>query len=459
MYILQQVGTILQSRYCVVSVLGQGGTGVMYEAEDKQVGLRVAIKELSLQGLSDWKKLELFEREAQILKKLNHPAIPKYLDYFQIDTADNRFFYLVQALAEGRSLADLVAAGERFSEIEVRRIALEILQILQYLHGLNPPVIHRDIKPNNIIRHENGEIFLVDFGAVQTVYRETVAFGSTVVGTYGYMPPEQFRGQAYPTTDLYGLGATLLHLLTHRHPGDLPQKRLRYDFRAYTNTSEPFAQWLDGLLEPLAEDRFDSVSTALLALTNPPPSQVRSKTTISQQNTTSLPQKPDISSVELVRSQQHLWIKIPLHVESSSVKIVGLISSLLGNIILLFVNLFVIPTLLNDGDMMGLLFLAAISIASICSTITILRTPDRKISAVLDIQENTFTFRGYPYQKKFVGNIEKLQGAVISDQGITLKAKGKLHWFGCHLTDDEKEWIVSEIQLYLQKRKQLSLKY
>ncbi|MEO1297708.1 MAG: protein kinase, partial [Cyanobacteria bacterium J06636_16] len=107
------------------------------------------------------KKLELFEREAQILAKLKHPAIPKYLDYFQKDTTDNRFFYIVQELAEGRSLADLVAAGERFPEIEARRIALEILQILQYLHGLNPPVIHRDIKPSNIVRRKDGRIFLV----------------------------------------------------------------------------------------------------------------------------------------------------------------------------------------------------------------------------------------------------------------------------------------------------------
>lgn len=127
------------------------------------------------------KKLELFEREAQILAKLKHPAIPKYLDYFQKDTTDNRFFYIVQELAEGRSLADLVAAGERFPEIEARRIALEILQILQYLHGLNPPVIHRDIKPSNIVRRKDGRIFLVDFGAVQTVYRETVALSSVYV--------------------------------------------------------------------------------------------------------------------------------------------------------------------------------------------------------------------------------------------------------------------------------------
>ncbi|MEO0868905.1 MAG: protein kinase, partial [Cyanobacteria bacterium J06642_11] len=91
---------------------------------------------------------------------------------------------------------------------------------LDYLHGLNPPIIHRDVKPQNIIWSQNGRIFLVDFGAVQTVYQNTIAFSSTVVGTFGYMAPEQFRGQAYPTTDLYGLGTTLLALLTHQNPGE-----------------------------------------------------------------------------------------------------------------------------------------------------------------------------------------------------------------------------------------------
>lgn len=269
MHEAQSTGSIIQSRYQVLDILGRGGSGITYRAQDQFTGRQVALKELSLKGLSDWKKLELFEREARVLADLDHPGIPQYLDYFQIDTADNRFFYLAQELAEGESLATLVAQGERFAETEVRRIALEILHILQYLHGLNPPIIHRDIKPQNIIRRADGQIFLVDFGAVQTVYRDTIAFGSTVVGTYGYMAPEQFRGQAYPSTDLYGLGATLLHLLTHQHPGDLPQTRLKYDFRSYVTVSDAFGDWLEGVLEPLLEDRFASAEQAIAALTQP----------------------------------------------------------------------------------------------------------------------------------------------------------------------------------------------
>ena len=112
MYTRQAIGSIIQGRYHILSVLGHGGSGITYEAEDNQTNLRVALKELSLRNLSNWKKLELFEREAQILKNLDHPAIPSYRDYFQVDTASDRCFYIVQELADGNSLTELVAAGE-----------------------------------------------------------------------------------------------------------------------------------------------------------------------------------------------------------------------------------------------------------------------------------------------------------------------------------------------------------
>jgi serine/threonine protein kinase len=171
------VNDIIDNRYRIVRELGRGGTGVTYRAESIQTGQTVALKELSLKGLKDWKQIELFEREARTLESLDHPAIPAYVDYFQVDTADNRLFYLAQDLAPGTSLANRVASGWRVDEAEARRIATAILTVLDYLHTLNPPVIHRDIKPQNIIRREDGHIYLVDFGAVQTVYRDTMSQG------------------------------------------------------------------------------------------------------------------------------------------------------------------------------------------------------------------------------------------------------------------------------------------
>jgi len=151
-------------------------------------------------------------------------------------------------------------------EAEVKDIALQLLDILVYLHSLSPPVIHRDIKPQNIIRNRQEQIYLVDFGAVQAVYRNTISIGGTFVGTLGYMSPEQLRGNVVPASDLYSLGCSLIFLLTGKLPTDLPQKRMKLDFRSQSDVSGYFADWLNKLLEPEIGDRFDSASIALTAL-------------------------------------------------------------------------------------------------------------------------------------------------------------------------------------------------
>ena len=263
---LHQIGDILGDRYTITSVLGRGGMATTYAAEDRLNHQAVAIKVLSLRQASQWKVIDLFEREAKVLASLNHPQIPKYLDYFHIDLESDRRFYLVQELIEGESLAAIATNGERMTEASVKEIAQQILNVLIYLHELTPPVVHRDIKPQNLIQRTNGAIALVDFGAVQDVYRNTIAGGSTFVGTYGYMAPEQFRGQASCASDLYGLGATLLFLLTHRSPAELPQKRMKIDVRGCTNVSSEFANWLEQAIEPTTEDRFTSARTALESL-------------------------------------------------------------------------------------------------------------------------------------------------------------------------------------------------
>jgi serine/threonine protein kinase len=251
------------ARYELAELLGEGGSGSTYRAMRLADQAAVAIKVLSLRHLQDWKQLELFEREAQVLSQLSHPQIPQYLDYFHVDTADNRTFYLVQQLATGKPLTEWVQSGWRGTEAEVKDIARQLLEILQYLHQQSPPLVHRDIKPHNIIRSDDGRVFLVDFGAVQQVYHNTLLKGSTVAGTYGYMAPEQFRGAAVPGSDLYGLGATILFLLTHRSPAELPQERLKLSFRSHVNISEQFADWLETMLEPDVLDRFPSAEKAL----------------------------------------------------------------------------------------------------------------------------------------------------------------------------------------------------
>ena len=261
-----QPGEIIQDRYRITGVLGQGGVAITYSAVNLETESTVAIKVISLKQLDNWKQIELFKREAEVLAKLDHPAIPQYIDYFDIETETDKAFYIVQQQAPGKSLAQLVESGWRSNEGEVKNIAQQVLSILTYLHSLEPPVIHRDIKPSNIIYSDDKKIYLVDFGAVQNTYYNTLMQGSTVVGTYGYMAPEQFRGQALPATDLYSLGVTLLYLLTHRSPAELPQDTLKLDFRNSVDISESFADWLEKILEPDLDDRFANAEVALAKL-------------------------------------------------------------------------------------------------------------------------------------------------------------------------------------------------
>jgi eukaryotic-like serine/threonine-protein kinase len=259
---------ILCDRYQILDLLGEGGSGKTYRALDLQGQTEVAVKVLSLRNMKDWKTLELFEREAKILAQLDHRAIPKYIDFFRTELADEETFCLVQAIAPGRSLHNWVTAGHVFAEAELRHIAKQILEILVYLQTFAPPVIHRDIKPQNLLYTEMGAIYLVDFGAVRDTYHLTITGGSTIVGTYGYMAPEQFRGQALLATDLYGLGTTLLYLAAGEDPVDLPVQDMKIDFRQRVKVSPDFAAWLDGLLEPIPEDRYRTAGLALDYLQN-----------------------------------------------------------------------------------------------------------------------------------------------------------------------------------------------
>jgi eukaryotic-like serine/threonine-protein kinase len=257
------INSTLENRYQIMDLLGEGGSGKTYRALDIQGHIEVAIKVLSLRGMGDWKILELFEREVKILTQLAHPAIPQYLDYFRTEVAGEEAFCLVQAIAPGRSLTSWIESGYAFSESELQDIATQILKILSYLQTFMPPIIHRDLKPQNLLWSESGEVYLVDFGAVRDTYHLTVTGCSTIVGTCGYMAPEQFRGQAVLATDLYGLGATLLYLKSGQDPADLPVKQMKIDFRERVQFSPDFANWVERLLEPIPEDRYRNADRAL----------------------------------------------------------------------------------------------------------------------------------------------------------------------------------------------------
>lgn len=240
--------------------LGSGGFGTTYLAHSTKYAEPCVIKQLSFQRLQDWKSLELFEREAKTLAHLNHPCIPKFLDYITQEHETQQSIFLVQEFIPGQSLSELIKTGKHLDEKEVIEIGLKIAQILVYLQTLHPPLIHRDIKPGNIILGKDKKVYLIDFGAVRDTILNQTRAGSTIVGTFGYMPPEQFQGRAYPATDLYSLGATLVYALSHKEPHELNTQGLKLDFRPHIQCSRAFADILDKMLEPDWQNRYQQAS-------------------------------------------------------------------------------------------------------------------------------------------------------------------------------------------------------
>ncbi len=259
----------LHERYTVVRELGRGTQGTLALADDAHTGARVAIKELDLKLVDEWKAVELFEREARALESLAHPGIPSYVDSFherQPDGSDR--FYLVQQYIDGTPLSEQIDTGELMDEAAAREFLREMLSILDYMQTLNPPVVHRDIKPSNIIVRPDGTHALVDFGAVQTVLPETVG-GSTVVGTTGFMPPEQLMGRATPASDIYALGATIVYAMTGVDPADLDLVRMKLQFHEVIDASERFVHLLDRMLEPAVENRLADSAAVLAVMRDP----------------------------------------------------------------------------------------------------------------------------------------------------------------------------------------------
>jgi tRNA A-37 threonylcarbamoyl transferase component Bud32 len=252
--------TFRAGRYRVVGTLGEGSQAETLEALDTQSGQHVALKRFLVRGAKSWKDVELAEREARVLAQLTHPKLPRYLDAFEEDGA----LVLVMEKVEGESLAALRKRGATLDRTEVLRLLAEVGEIFEYLHGRAPAIIHRDVKPGNVIRRPDGSFALVDFGSVRDSLKPEG--GSTVVGTFGYMAPEQFQGRALPQSDVYSLGATALAVLTGRDPESLPHRGLAIDVPAVLGHDRPLAEVLSRMLDPDPDRRPQRVGPLLEAL-------------------------------------------------------------------------------------------------------------------------------------------------------------------------------------------------
>lgn len=222
--------SLQEGRFIIVGVIARGGQAVTFEAVDKRQGNRVAIKRFQVSGATSWKDVELAEREARVLAALDHPSLPRYVEHFE----EAGSLYLVMDYVAGPTLEEL-RSSNALRHNDVVHFLREMAVALDYLHHHSPPIIHRDIKPRNVIRRPDGHFTLVDFGSVRDKLRPEG--GSTVVGTFGYMAPEQFQGRAMPATDVYATAATALAMLTGLEPDQLPHQGLRIDVNAALNES------------------------------------------------------------------------------------------------------------------------------------------------------------------------------------------------------------------------------
>lgn len=212
-------GVTLVNRYNVQDVIGIGGMGSVYRARDMHfpnVVKLVAVKEMinmAPDPLVRQTIVQNFEREANLLATLNHPSIPRIYDYFSHDDRS----YLVLEFIHGKDLETVINDSNGFlTEDQVINWAIQLCDVLEYLHGHKPdPIIFRDMKPSNIMINNNGDVILVDFGIAKTFQ---TGIKGTMIGTEGYSPPEQYRGDATPLADVYSLGAALHHAITRRDP-------------------------------------------------------------------------------------------------------------------------------------------------------------------------------------------------------------------------------------------------
>jgi len=239
-------GERVLDRFVVEELLRHGDASETYRALDSERGDAVSLRVAFLRGSPGWKRIELLEREAAVLGSLSHEAIPKLRASGREQHGDDLRFALARDFVTGETLFERVARAP-LEPREAAKIGEWICDALGYLHGRTPPIIHRDVKPRNIVLKPAGGIALIDFGSVAEPGR--AEGGSTIAGTFGYIAPEQVVGEAGPEADLYSLGATLLAALTGREPTQLPREGLRIAVKPLV-THAVFARVLEELVEP-----------------------------------------------------------------------------------------------------------------------------------------------------------------------------------------------------------------
>ena len=251
----------LKGKYVLQEKIGEGAQGSVFKAV-AQDGSEVAIKCFDFRGASDWKKIELFKREVETLRTVSIKGIPRYIDYIESDS----YFYLVESYIHAKSLQQRMREGFRPTMEQIHDILCASLRILGELHAHVPPIIHRDIKPGNILVGLKGDkvrVWIVDMGTVTGFGYKTNA--STVAGTSGYVAPEQLLGHPVPASDIYSLGMTMVHLLSGKEPWKMDMEGLNLQYEKYLPSNMPnYLNWvLKEMLRPDPKQRLHNTEEAL----------------------------------------------------------------------------------------------------------------------------------------------------------------------------------------------------
>lgn len=262
------ISKIINRRYEIVALLGEGGFSKTYLANDLfQSGVQYAVKHFTFSSTKQsevTKAQELFQREATILNKLNgHPCIPQFFEYLE----ENQEYYFIQQYIQGNTLSKEIKSRQKLEEPQVIKILDKLVSILAFLHRNN--VIHRDIKPENIILGKDDNLFLIDFGAVKEFIAKNTRLQQpgTQIYTQGYAPVEQMRGHSLPNSDIYALGMTVIEALTGLEPQFLPIDNLgEVIWRDKANVSDWLAIILTKMVRYESQARYQSVEEVLREL-------------------------------------------------------------------------------------------------------------------------------------------------------------------------------------------------
>lgn len=261
---MTEIGTVIDGKYEVLREIGRGGMSVVYLAMDTHLNKQWAVKEIRKKGSGQHDEVVINSllAEANLMKKLDHPALPRI-----VDIIDNGItIYVVMDYIEGESLDKILNEYGAQPEDKVINWAMQIADALSYLHGQKPPIIYRDMKPANVMLKPEGNVKIIDFGIARE-YKEQNLADTTVLGTKGYAPPEQYSGQTDPRSDIFALGMTMHHLLTGIDPRNgEPYAPVR---QWNPELSEGIEIIINRCVEPAAENRYQSCADLIYDLEHP----------------------------------------------------------------------------------------------------------------------------------------------------------------------------------------------